>query len=290
MLEEKSSPKNSIGLNINGDVRATLHFYQPPMDGADPVFVVADPSGAGSKNYSYDQRTITVRDLRGNEDAFTLSAHSFTCCSNISSMEIDFGDPRQVRHLYEPLIEQLVHSKVPEAAKVVIFGSTIRKADKTEVLSRPVYKVHIDQSPAGARHRARRHLSQAEAEEVLHGGLRLRILNIWRPLIDMVTDHPLAVAESLTVKEDDLVRVAHVYPDVVGETYAIKFNPAQRFWYWSNMKRSEALMFQCFDSVGEFDTASTHGTRCAHASFTLRPAGLEGSSRQSIETRCLILG
>ncbi|MCJ1392142.1 hypothetical protein MMC18_005009 [Xylographa bjoerkii] len=273
-----------------GDVEAVLHFYKAPSDGSCPKFVVTHPSGAGEKNYGHDPKTVLIRDIRGQEDQFTLSRHSFTTVSSVPTAHMDFGNIDNIHEQYEPLIEAVVLQNIPEASKIVVFDITIRRAEKTEERSRPVRNVHIDQSPGGAWDRTQGHLAQREADQVLRGKSRLRIVNVWKPLVDVVADHPLALAESTTVREEDLVRLSHIYPDVVGETYAVKFRPEQRFWYWSNMTRDEVLLFQCFDSLGPVGASQVHGARCAHASFTLQAAELEGSSRESIEARCLVLG
>ena len=274
----------------NGDIEAVLHFYNQPPDGSHPMFVVTDPSGAGEKNYSHDPRKVLIRDMRGREDQFTLSCHSFTTVSNVLTSRIDFNNNSDVHDLYKSLVETLVLQKIPEATRIVVFDITIRKAETTEKLLRPVRKVHIDQSPRGAWHRAQRHLARPEADQVLRGKLRFRIINVWKPLVDIVADHPLALAESTTVREEDLIKVPHVYPDFVGETYAVKFGTEQRFWYWSNMVKDEALLFQCFDSLGLGDKRHMHSARCAHASFALQAADAEGGSRESVEARCLVLG
>jgi hypothetical protein len=274
-----------------GDVVATLHFYNPPQDESEPVFYVTDSSGAGIKNYGHDPKQVLVRDLRHKEGKFSLHLHSFAAFSGTPTDGIDFSDQGDVEQRYGPVVEELILRHLPGSTKVVIFDMTIRKAGPDEVLRRPVRKVHVDQSPSGAYHRARRHLPKVDADQVGAGKLRLRIVNVWKPLIGPVMDYPLAMAESLTVKDHDLIPVKHMYPHAIGETYAVKFSPEQRFWYWSNMTTNEYLMLQCFDSRPHLDDLTlAQNPRCAHASFNPACTERPGCSRQSIEVRCLVLG
>lgn len=55
------------------------------------------------------------------------------------------------------------------------------------------------------------------------------LLQVWKPLRGPVLDAPLAMADATTVAADDLIPNYLVYPDRVGEVYALKYNPSQRY-------------------------------------------------------------
>jgi hypothetical protein len=284
------------------DVVATLHFYWPPEDGASPFFRVQDPSGAGIKNYSHDPHPVLIHDMRNRECKFSLDLHSFVPVLHGDAPMWNTGsDEANWRRQTENLIMQ----HVPSSQKVVIFDSVVRRAHPEETLLRPVRKVHIDQTPAAAWARARQHLPTADYRAAEQGRLRLRLINVWRALEAPVTDHPLVLAESASVADTDLVEVDHIYPQCVGQTYAVKQNRSHRFWYWSNMDPGEALIFVCFDSRQQVDEEvggdgrGWRNNRCAHGSFEF-PVGPDASSsssstnsnsfRKSLEMRCLVLG
>ncbi|KAL1626202.1 hypothetical protein SLS54_003036 [Diplodia seriata] len=202
-----------------------------------------------------------------------------------------FDDDEDVRSNYLPMIEDLMLSEVPGSQKVVVFDFTIRKASSTKVVNRQVNKIHIDQSPKGAFHRARRHLSEADAESVARGDCRLRIINAWKPIGGTVLDHPLVFADRRSVRHEDLVPVEQVYPDYVGETYVLKYRKGQEFWYWSKMRTTDVLLLQCFDSQNQTEANnSLDQVQCAHGSFELDDSGNEPCNRSSIAVRCLVLG
>lgn len=80
--------------------------------------------------------------------------------------------------------------------------------------------MHIDQSYAAAISRVPHHLPD-DAEHLLKH--RVQIINVWRP-IKRVQRDPLAVAEANSVSDDQLVVTKLIYPNRVGETYAVKYN------------------------------------------------------------------
>ena len=294
------APQHPIFTNVSqnddirkrkGDVIGILHFYKPPEDGSDPCFEVTDSSGAGRKNYGHNPKPVLIQDMRKKETQFSLDIHSFAAVCRHPPQTVDFTNATDIKGKYELDAATIILKHVPAAQKVVIFDSTIRRASPSETLCRPVRKVHIDQTRLGALRRVNLHLSGHEANEVAANRLRVRIVNVWRPIVKPVLDHPLAVGDSSTIQESDLVKVKHIYPESAGETYAVKYSPAQRFWYWSHMSPSDVLLLQCFDSLQNLDdTAQPSGVRCAHASFNPLAFGDERCRRQSIEVRCLVLG
>ena len=138
-------------------------------------------------------------------------------------------------------------------------------------------------APASAESRVRFHVPD-EAEELLRG--RYRIINVWRPLNGPVMAHPLAVADSATVRDEDLIGVEHRYPNRTGETAAVQYNPGQKWYYWSGMKNEDRLLLKCFDSD---ETVGQWG-RVPHTAF-VDPRTPEGAiGRESIEVRALVFG
>mgnify|MGYP003335165018 CR=1 FL=1 len=73
------------------------------------------------------------------------------------------------------------------------------------------------------------------------------------------------------------------YPNRVGQTYAITYNP-KHLWYWfPRQRREEAIVFKVYDSVKDGRARFT-----AHTSF-VDPATAPGAApRQSIEIRALV--
>lgn len=267
-----------------------LHFYSPPDDGLEPTFAVTHHSGSGQKNYSHKRVLVGIRDIRGRERSFSLGTHSFLAVSRKIPPLPPKCDEESLKEVYAQDAVDTILKEVESAAKVTVFDTTIRRATPSEAFCRPVRKVHIDQTPRAAMLRAEKHLTWLEARAVIAGRRRIRLINVWRPLRGAVEDHPLAFAESQTLAQTDLVTVKHIYPDSVGETYAVKYNLNQCYRYWSKMRANEALLLQCYDSLGrQGEVGRLHAARCAHASFVPLLNGNDDYNRESVEVRCLVL-
>jgi hypothetical protein len=105
---------------------------------------------------------------------------------------------------------------------------------------------------------------------------------VWRPIKTIYKD-PLAVAEANSVAETDLVGAALIYPDRKGETFAVKPNPAHRWYFKYAQRPDEVTLIKCFDSVTEPGIAR----RVPHSAF-VDPAEEDKETRESIEVRCLV--
>ncbi|MCJ1244797.1 hypothetical protein MMC30_001997 [Trapelia coarctata] len=261
----------------SGPVTATLNFYSPPTDGSKPFnYVETPPPGEPKSNYSVISIDVPISDLRGHEADFTLDHNAFATLANIPSQETEWNDDAHIKSVYYPEVEKLVLDHVPGAKRVLLFDHTIRRADPGASRA-PVTRAHIDQTPASAAARVRHHLPD-EADTLLQG--RYRIINIWRPINGVVESFPLAVADSATVRDEDLVGIEHRYPDRTGETAGVKYSERQKWWYWSGMGDEERLLLLCFDSQ------RAEG-RVPHSAFEdLRKEGAKG--RESIEVRALV--
>lgn len=266
-----------------GPVTSTLSFYAPPSDGSKPFnYVETPPAGQPQRNFGETLQPVTIQDLRGHEADFTLDSNAFLALSNIPSAEHAFTSDARIRDTYYPEVEQLLLTHLPGATRVLLFDHTIRRSSPRAARS-PVTRVHIDQTPASAEARVRHHLP-AEAAQLLRG--RYRIVNVWRPLNGPVVAHPLAVADSASVRDEDLVAVEHRYPDRTGETAGVKYNQDQRWWYWSGMRNEERLLLKCYDS----DASVGRWGRVPHTAF-VDPRTPEGAvGRESIEVRALVFG
>jgi hypothetical protein len=110
------------------------------------------------------------------------------------------------------------------------------------------------------------------------------IVNIWRSIAGPVHDAPLALADARTVAPRDLVRTELYYPKRVGEIYLLQHSGGQRWYYFSEMDRHEALVFKQYDSLAAGVARFT-----PHAAFAHPLASPNARKRESIEVRCLVV-
>lgn len=77
--------------------------------------------------------------------------------------------------------------------------------------------------------------------------------SVWRPLLPIVEDSPLALCDASSVRKEDLLECDKVHADHVGEGLYLKFHQKQK-WYWlSKQTREEALVFVTWDSTQNKD-------------------------------------
>ena len=194
----------------------------------------------------------------------------------------DFFDEDTIRRVYYPEIEALVKEE-SGCSRVVVFDHTLRTADdgdrEQRKIREPVARVHNDYTEWSAPQRVRDLLPQ-EAEALLQR--RFAIVQVWRPIRHPVETFPLAICDAKSLSEKDLVVSERRYPNRVGQTYAVTYNP-DHVWYWfPRMRREEALVFKVYDSLKDGRARWT-----AHTAFDLPNAPPDARPRESIEIRTL---
>ncbi|EXJ82948.1 hypothetical protein A1O3_06765 [Capronia epimyces CBS 606.96] len=264
-----------------GPVTTQLNFFEAPADGAKPFnYVEKQPEGQPQRNFGEVVVDVQVNDIRGRESEFSLDKDAFQAIQGVPSEETEFVDDEHIKKVYYPEVEKLLLDKVPGAHKVTFFDHTIRRSNP-DAPRAPVTRVHVDQTGRSTAWRVQLH-DPEEAEELLKG--RYRIINVWRPINGAVQAHPLGFASADTVEDEDLIPVEHRYPHRTGETAAVRYNPGQKFYYWSGMDNDERLLLKCYDSQEGV------GKRVPHTAFVdpRTPPGAKG--RESIEVRALVYG
>jgi len=265
----------------SGPVSADITFFKDPADGAVPFnYVGTPPEGQPQRNYGEQVNTVQINDIRGNESNFDINKSGFSTLSSVPS-ELNYEDWENddiIKEKYYPEVEALLLKNVPGSHRVYLFDHTIRRT-RPDADRAPVTRAHIDQTAKSAAQRVRRHM-EGDADSLLSG--RVRIINVWRPLKGPVKAYPLAMANSTSVKDNDLVPVEHRYPHVTGETAGVRHEQGQEWWYWSGMDTDERILLQCFDNEGG-------KARVAHTAF-VDSRSPEGEGRESIEVRALVFG
>jgi hypothetical protein len=138
--------------------------------------------------------------------------------------------------------------------------------------------VHNDYTEWSAPQRVRDLLPQ-EADALLQR--RFAIVQVWRPIRHPVESWPLAIADAQSLSPSDMVTERR-YPDRIGQTSAITYNPAHRWYWFPHMRPDEALVFEVYDSLKDGRAQFT-----AHTAFEDPTAPPDARPRESIEIRTL---
>jgi hypothetical protein len=228
-----------------------------------------------------DPRRVTIRNARLSGDRFALDREGFRFVRHDTAVA-DFFDEDEVRRVYYPEMEALVKAE-SGAARVVVFDHTLRTADgdlrESRKIREVVRRVHNDYTEWSGPQRVR-DLLPDEADELL--ARRFAIVQVWRPIRHPVETHPLAICDARSISTEDFVVSERRYPNRIGQTYAITYNPEHR-WYWlPRMRREEALVFKVYDSAKD-----GRARWSAHTAFDDPTTPPDARPRESIEIRTL---
>jgi hypothetical protein len=142
-----------------------------------------------------------------------------------------------------------------------------------------VPRVHNDYTEWSGPQRVR-DLLPDEAEALLQR--RFAIVQVWRPIRLPVESFPLGICDARTLSTDDLVISERRYPNRVGQTYAITYNPQHKWLWFPRMRREEAIVFKVYDSEKDGRARWT-----AHTAFDDPTSPPHARPRESIEIRTL---
>lgn len=268
-------------LEVSPDtIEAMLNYIVD--DGSKIFTVTAGPGGQDVRSGGTpDPRRVLVHDGRRHAKDFLLDREGFHFLRHDTKMA-DFFDETEIRRVYYPEMEALIKAE-SGAKRVVVFDHTLRTADdelrETKKIREVVRRVHNDYTEWSGPQRVR-DLLPDEADELLKR--RFAIIQVWRPIRRPVETFPLAIADARTLSPENLVISERRYPDRVGQTYAITYNPAHKWYWFPRMRREEALVFKTYESRKDGPARWT-----AHTAFDDPTAPENARPRESIEIRAL---
>lgn len=226
-----------------------------------------------------EQRLMPISDGRPLIGELSLDRNGFVLVKHGTAVT-DFFDNSQLETLYYPEIQRLVQA-VSGASRVVAFDHTLRTGDLAEQQAKkirePVLWAHNDYTEWSGPRRVREILPE-EAEQLLQH--RFAIVQVWRTIDQPIQSNPLALVDARSVSSADLLPAERRYPDRVGETYQLRYNPDHRWFYFPQMRRDEAVVFKVYDSQADGRARFT-----PHTSFIDPITPPNAPPRQSIEVR-----
>lgn len=234
---------------------------------------------------AHDPHVVPVEDVRAASHRPRLDREGFellTCPTAVG----DFRDATEVERLYPSEIQQFMLELTGADAVAVTGPGVLRFGERspeagTRDNSRAARFVHIDVSDEAAADFAR--------NAAPPGHLRFRRVaqhNIWRAFSQPPQDVPLAVCDARTVAVADLI-AADARFDRDGEVrwtfeaLLLRYNPAHRWCFYSNMQRDEVIVFKRHDT----DPAAPH--HVPHSAFTDARVPEGVAPRASVEMRTI---
>ncbi|GIK05175.1 hypothetical protein Aspvir_009278 [Aspergillus viridinutans] len=264
------------------DIQAGLNYWGGSND---PITIdFTTPEGNQKLSETEKQQAkhpVLIHDIRGSEDQYTLEKHGFQYFHDEVPELDDWTDEQKVTDTLIPKAEELVR-KITGAKETITFVHRIRcfasDAAKLADNRAPAHDVHTDFTVAGALGHLEREVSDPERLKQLLKG-RVMAINVWRPLKTVHRD-PLAVCDWQSTSPQDIVPYRLVFPQGWNELSKVQYNNNHRWYYLSNQRRDEPLVFKQFDS----SRWEEGGCTLAHSAFEL-PSVTDNEPRQSIEIK-----
>ncbi len=239
------------------------------------------PPGVPPRNTKEETHQVKVLDARAVADRLSLDREGFVLLRRPTAAT-NLYDDAEVTSLYYAECERVIR-EATGAVRVVAFDHIARNAAlsaKGNQIKLPASRVHNDYTAKSAPQRVR-DLMGEEAEELLKH--RFAEINLWRPIRGPLLRSPLALCDAQTLSEENLVGSDLRYPDRTGETYAVTYNPGQRWYYFPKMEADEFVLIRCFDSA-----RSGAARFSAHGAFDDPETPAGAPARESIEVRTLV--
>jgi len=143
-------------------------------------------------------------------------------------------------------------------------------------------RVHNHYSPASARRRLCGVFPEAASDAPF------LLLNVWRAMVHVVQDTPLAVCDARSVNVADWVVADLIYRERTGEINLVTYRPEHRWYYYPDRRPEEVLVFISSGSRPHGNVAKAD-TMTPHCAFDLPHIPANAPLRQSMEVRCAVL-
>lgn len=224
---------------------------------------------------------VAIADARGLD--CTLDREGFTLVSHASAVE-DLTDLAQVSKVHSSEISALL-KQVTGCDEVVMtpFGilrfSERLGENEAHDNSHPARFVHVDMAKEAA--------AGARAKSAPEGRVIARSAqyNVWRALSGAPQDVPLGLCAYPSLAPADMIDCDAIFDPLDGSpewgfaNYLLAHNPAHRWYYYSDMTPTEAIVFK----TSESDPARAQ--MMPHGAFDNPSAGPDAPPRISLEMR-----
>lgn len=217
---------------------------------------------------------VDLEDVRDANIDLQFTRDGLTFVRAPSKIE-SFRDLDAVKEAYDAELGELLAVETG-GSEIVVFDHTLRIDDQGK--RPPARHVHGDYNADSAQQRLVDILGEARAAAWAAG--HFAIINVWRPIENVVEQAPLTFAHPATVAVDDWIDIDIVYPDRRGQITGLVWRPTHRWLYLSRMRPDEAAIFRVYDNGGR--------AAVAHSAAELLDDAGKSSPRQSIESRTLV--
>ncbi|KAI8652086.1 hypothetical protein NCS56_01425400 [Fusarium sp. Ph1] len=271
------------------------------LDDSDPKYKTEKPyysnvpfteTDAPSTNVVSKKSCVTLHDIRGNENIFSLDVHGFELIKHPLDFDQWQDGHKVVRDVYPGIIE-LLKGQLGEDVRVVVFDHTLRRSRDAngstsmyegDSFAPPSRVAHVDQTYEATVEQIKLGFKD-EAEKILES--RFRIINVWHPIRGPVRQHPFVLCDYRTAKSD-FIPCDLIYPHTITEIMVFRNSASQKWYFIDQQVPHEAWIFKIMDSQSLIDPNVAEFS--AHTSFFEEGEALAECVRESVEFRAYIFG
>ncbi len=236
-------------------------------------------------NLVLEPHDVRIYDARGLTEAASLEISGFTLVKHVTAVT-DFT-AESAQESYRDEIRELMLG-LTGADEVIVMNTVLRWSERAGdksafVNSHPARFVHVDYSRRSFEEFAHMQLADRN-EDASRLERRFVAYNIWRVLSQPPQDVPLGLCDARTAGQGDVtvgdaVIDAPHEPERRFESSLYHANPDHRWFWYSDMRPDEALVFKAFDS----DLDRVQG--CPHSGFDNPDCPADAPARASAEIR-----
>lgn len=180
-------------------------------------------------------------------------------------------------------VRRVVGGIQPEAPNIYSLADSSDEEPRADPIN-AAHVIHADGAPGWMKMMVANILSPIERAQVMENKQRIRAITVWRPLVAVVENEPLAVCDTQTILDSDWEVIEKILDEAVEESMYLKRRERHR-WYWmENQTRDDVLVLSVWDSQ-QPDSPSCSVPHCA---VMLPGQNIASNPRESIEMRFLI--
>ncbi len=247
-------------------------YYHIDLDQKQEILIDADNVKGNIVFPPLDKKDVKIRDLRISREMPSFERDSIEFFDHETSVDSFYTSDFEPTYNLE--LVKLLKDKL-SIKEAIIFDHTIREDKKT--VRPPARHAHIDYSDRSTREQIERFVDKERRALWLEG--HYAIVNIWRPLENIVKSAPLGFLHPMSLGKQDLIEIDLNYPNRKGEVIGCLYNSDHEWIYLSDMRPDEVVLFNMFDSESRGPVV--------HSAFDLKDSH-NGAIRKSIESRILI--
>ncbi|CAN9414365.1 unnamed protein product [Alternaria alternata] len=211
-----------------------------------------------------DVQNVPIKDMRPIKDELSLDGEGFVVADFASTLTYDeFFEEEKLRAVFADELRKFWKDRYGVKA-VYIHECVIRKRGSSpgKGYGQPVQEAHTGMVVKQLCHESIfsmrtdytiDYIRQLIPQLVGHNAVdilarRFQMVNLWKPLRGPLRDWPLAVCDYSSVSSIDMIRVDEVHKQDILESHGVQYSPSQKWYYLSDMKPSEMLIFKAADS------------------------------------------